>query len=108
MQISLPVAANFAIAPLIGAIDLFWVNQMGDPLAVAGQAAANQVFTSVFFLTSFLPSVTATLIAKEHARGNTNGVQDAIAHALFVGFSLALISTSLLLWYPDKVRFLAY
>jgi Na+-driven multidrug efflux pump len=108
MQIALPVVANFAIAPLIGAIDLFWVNQMRDPLAVAGQSAANQVFTSVFFLTSFLPSVAATLIAKEHARGNTDGVQDAIGHALFVGFGLAVISSSLLLWHPDKVRFLAF
>jgi Na+-driven multidrug efflux pump len=104
LKISLPVIANFAIAPLVGAIDLFWVNQMKDPLAVAGQSAANQLFNSVFFLTSFLPSVTATLIAKEHARDNAAGVQDAVGHALFVGFVLAILSTILLLWNPDKVR----
>lgn len=103
-KISLPVIANFAIAPLVGAVDLFWVNQMKDPLAVAGQSAANQIFNSVFFLTSFLPSVTATLIAKEHARDNSAGVQDAIGQALFVGFVLAIVSTALLLWNPDKVR----
>ena len=77
---------------------------MKDPLAVAGQSAANQLFNSVFFLTSFLPSVTATLIAKEHARGNAAGVEDAVGHALFVGFVLAVVSTTLLLWNPDKVR----
>jgi MatE len=104
LKISLPVIANFAIAPLVGAVDLFWVNQMKDPLAVAGQSAANQLFNSVFFLTSFLPSVTATLIAKEHARNNVAGVQDAIGHALFVGIVLAIVSTTLLLWNPDKVR----
>jgi Na+-driven multidrug efflux pump len=103
MKISLPVVANFAIAPLIGAIDLFWVNQMSDPLAVAGQAAANQVFTSIFFLTSFLPSVAATLIAKEHAQNNADGVQSAIGQALFVGFVLAVMSSSLLLLSPDTV-----
>ena len=56
IKISLPVIANFAIAPLVGTIDLFFINQMGNALAVAGQAAANQVFGSVFWLTSFLPS----------------------------------------------------
>jgi hypothetical protein len=54
--VSLPVIANFAINPLIGAVDLFWVNRMGNALAVAGQAAANQVFNSAFWLVSFLPS----------------------------------------------------
>lgn len=56
ISISLPVIANFAINPLIGAVDLFWVNRMGNALAVAGQAAANQVFNSAFWLASFLPS----------------------------------------------------
>ena len=56
ISISLPVIANFAINPLIGAVDLFWVNRMGNALAVAGQSAANQVFSSAFWLSSFLPS----------------------------------------------------
>jgi len=58
IKISLPVIANFAIAPLVGAVDLFFINRMGNALAVAGQSAANQVFGSVFWLTSFLPSST--------------------------------------------------
>ncbi len=56
IRISLPVIGNYAINPLIGAVDLFWVNRMGNALAVAGQAAANQVFSSAFWFTSFLPS----------------------------------------------------
>jgi hypothetical protein len=56
IKISLPVIGNFAIAPLIGAVDLLWVNRMGNALAVAGQSAANQVFSSAFWFTSFLPS----------------------------------------------------
>lgn len=101
--IALPVIANFAIGPLIGAVDLFWVNRMGNALAVAGQAAANQVFNSVFWLTSFLPSITATLISKENAKGNQEGVQDAVCQALFVGIFLALVSSVVLLMSPDKV-----
>ena len=56
MKIALPCIANFAINPLIGAVDLFWVNRMGDALAVAGQSAANQVFSSAFWIVSVLPS----------------------------------------------------
>lgn len=101
--LSLPVIANFAIGPLIGAVDLFWVNRMGDALAVAGQAAANQVFNSVFWLTSFLPSVTATLISKENAQNNSEGVQDAVCQALVVGVMMALVSSIVLLRYPEQV-----
>lgn len=56
IKIALPCIANFAINPLIGAVDLFWINRMGNPLAIAGQAAANQIFSAAFWLTSFLPS----------------------------------------------------
>lgn len=59
MKIAVPCIANFAIAPMVGAVDLFWVNQMRNPLAIAGQAAANSVFNSVYWLASFLPSGTS-------------------------------------------------
>ena len=32
------------------------MNRMGNALAVAGQAAANQVFNTAFWMVSFLPS----------------------------------------------------
>lgn len=103
IKIALPLIANFAINPLIGAVDLFWVSRMGNALAVAGQAAANQVFNSIFWMTSFLPSITATLISKENAKGNQEGVQDAICQALFVGIVFALLSSVLMFLNPAKV-----
>ena len=93
---------NFSITPLVGANDLFWTNRMGNPLAVAGQAAANQVFNSAFWLASFLPSVTSTLVSKEHAQGNNEGVQDAVCQALFVGVLMAAVGTMLFHLYPEK------
>eukprot|EP00536_Pseudo-nitzschia_multiseries_P001265 jgi/Psemu1/317538/estExt_fgenesh1_pm.C_150030 len=101
IRISLPVIGNYAIGPLIGAVDLFWVNRMGNALAVAGQSAANQVFSSAFWFTSFLPSVTATLVAKQHAKGNKEATQDAICQALFVGFFIAMIGTPLMFFNAD-------
>lgn len=101
IKISLPVIGNYAIGPLIGAVDLFWVNRMGNALAVAGQAAANQVFSSAFWFVSFLPSVTATLVAKQHAKGDNEATQDAICQALFVGFFIAMIGTPLMFFKSD-------
>lgn len=102
IKISLPVIGNFAINPLIGAVDLFWVNRMGNALAVAGQAAANQVFNSAFWFVSVLPSVTATLVSKQHASGDKEGTQDAICQALFIGFFIAMIGTPLMFFNPNR------
>mmetsp|Transcript_3881 Transcript_3881/g.5607 ORF Transcript_3881/g.5607 Transcript_3881/m.5607 type:complete len:610 (+) Transcript_3881:369-2198(+) len=103
MKIALPCIANFAINPLIGAVDLFWINRMGNALAVAGQAAANQVFNSAFWIASFLPSVTATLVSKENAKGDQEGLQDAVCQALVVGLLIALIGTPLLFFQPERI-----
>eukprot|EP00586_Coscinodiscus_wailesii_P005990 CAMPEP_0172489680 /NCGR_PEP_ID=MMETSP1066-20121228/19853_1 /TAXON_ID=671091 /ORGANISM="Coscinodiscus wailesii, Strain CCMP2513" /LENGTH=435 /DNA_ID=CAMNT_0013257725 /DNA_START=28 /DNA_END=1332 /DNA_ORIENTATION=- len=102
-KIAVPCIANFAINPLVGAVDLFWVGRMGNALAIAGQAAANQVFNSAFWLISYLPSVTATLVSKEYANNDQDGVQDAVCQAFFVGVSLAVFGTAFLLLKPDVV-----
>ncbi|KAL7555115.1 hypothetical protein ACHAWF_018721 [Thalassiosira exigua] len=103
MKIALPCIANFAINPLIGAVDLFWVNRMGNALAVAGQAAANQVFSSAFWVVSVLPSVTATLVSKANASGKQEDLQDAVSQALIVGFAISLVGSALMLRFPDKI-----
>ena len=61
-----------------------------------------QVFNSGFWLASFLPSVTSTLVSKENAKGNTEGVQDAVCQALFVAVLNAAAGTSFFSLYPDK------
>lgn len=70
---------------------------------MAGQAAANQVFSSAFWLASFLPSVTATLVSTENAKGNKDGLQDAVCQALFIGALIALIGTPLTFFNPETV-----
>lgn len=75
---------------------------MNNALAVAGQAAATQVFNSGFWLASFLPSVTSTLVSRENAKGNTEGVQDAVCQALFVAVLIAAVGTCVYAMYPEK------
>jgi len=102
IMISIPMIINFSITPLVGANDLFWTNRMGNALIVAGQAAATQVFNSGFWLASFLPSVTSTLVSKENAKGNKDGVQDAVCQALFVAFLIAVGGSYLFFNHAEK------
>ena len=47
--------------------------------------------------------VTATLVSKENAKGNREGVQDAVSQALMIGIVIALIGTPLTFFNPEKV-----
>jgi len=102
-KLAIPTIANFAIGPLIGAVDLYWVGRMGNALALAGQSAANQVFNSAFFLISYLPSVTATLVSTQKAKNSNEGVQDAVCQALFISGIFGILGTLLLLLKPETV-----
>jgi hypothetical protein len=99
---ALPLSAIFAIMPLASAADLFWVNRLGNTLAVAGQAAANQVYSSGFWLFAFLPTVTATLVSKTHASGDLEGTQDAVCQALFFGMLISAVGAYLMFFWPEK------
>jgi len=101
IKLAVPSIANFAINPLIGAVDLFWVGRMGNALALAGMAAANQVFNSAFWLFSFLPTITAPLVSKAHARGDQEEVQDLICQAMMLGVFVSAGMSALMISKPE-------
>lgn len=101
LKLAVPSIANFAISPLIGAVDLFWVGRMGDALCLAGQSAANQVFNSAFWLFSFLPTITAPYVAKAHARKNNEEVQNLVCQAMVLGAIVAAFMSTLMILKPD-------
>ena len=100
---TLPLSAIFAIMPLASAVDLFWINRLKDPLAVAGQTAANQVYGSLFWLFSFLPNITATLVSKRFASNDMEGTQDAVCQALLLGILISVAGTTTMFFNPTKV-----
>jgi len=101
LQISLPAVLNNMIIPLVGAVDTFWVGRMGVALALAGQSAANQVFSTAIFLINFLPSVIAPLVAKAEAEGKREEVQKRIGEALFISMTTGVLGMVLLAGMPD-------
>mmetsp|Transcript_12318 Transcript_12318/g.27616 ORF Transcript_12318/g.27616 Transcript_12318/m.27616 type:complete len:545 (-) Transcript_12318:5-1639(-) len=100
LQLAFPALVNFAIFPLVGAADTFWVGRMGNALALGGQGAANQVFNSAFWLMSFLPSVITPFIAKAHGAGDVVAVKERVGEAFFIGAIFGLIGTLGLTFFP--------
>ena len=103
LGVCLPSIANLAVIPLVGAVDTFWVGRMGDALALAGQGAANQCFSSVFFLIAFIPTITAPLVAKAAGEGDTEGACRRVCEALFLANLLGALGTVLLVAFPQLV-----
>ena len=45
---ALPSMLNLAVVPVVNTVDVFWVGKLGSALALAGQAAANQAFFTLY------------------------------------------------------------
>ena len=95
-KLAAPAVLNLLILPLVGIIDMMWVGRMNQALAIAGMQAANQVFSSSFWIISFLPTVVAPLIAKAAASGDEEAIQDEVAQAVVLGTVVGLAGMALL------------
>lgn len=101
LTLALPAILNFAILPLVGAVDTYWVGRMKEALALAGQSASNQVFSSTFWIISFLPSVVTPLVAKAVGSGDTDSVKDRVGEAVFIGTIMGLVGCLTLAIFPQ-------
>ena len=90
-KIAFPAMLNLAILPLVGAADTFWVGRMKDALALAGQGAANQIFSSAFWIISFLPSVVTPLVAKAASENDEKQIQERVGEAMFLATIMGVI-----------------
>lgn len=97
-----PAVLNLAIVPLVGIVDTFWVGRMKSALALAGQGAANQVFSSTSFLMSFLPAVIMPLIAKAAAQNDKGAVQKFVGETMFLGTIMGTLGTLFLTMCTDR------
>ena len=101
LALAIPAVLNFAILPLVGAVDTWWVGRMKEALALAGQAASNQVFSSSFWFISFLPSVITPLVAKAVGSGDTEAVKDRVGEAMFLGTVMGILGSMSLICFPS-------
>lgn len=101
LKIAAPAVLNFAIIPLVGAVDTYWVGRMRNALALAGQGAANQVFSSAFWIISFLPNIVTPLVAKAAGEGNNEAIQDRVGEAIFIATLMGVVGMALLTYLPN-------
>ena len=100
VKTAVPSMINLAVVPLVNAVDTFWVGRMGIALALAGQAAANQAFFTVFFLVNYLPTITAPLVASAVGSGDLEQAQKRVGESLFLSNLLGGLGTILLVAFP--------
>ncbi|KAH8071538.1 hypothetical protein JL720_11423 [Aureococcus anophagefferens] len=102
LKLAVPAVLNFVILPLVGTVDTLWVGRLGDPQALAALGAANQVFSSVFFIVSFIPSVVTPLVAAAHASGDEALVKRRVGDALWVSCAVGLFASVMLGLFPGE------
>lgn len=98
---AIPSMINLAVVPLVNAVDTFWVGRMGVALALAGQAAANQAFFTLYFLINYIPTMTAPLVASAVGSKQTDQAQARVCESLFLSNVLGLIGTAFLVLAPQ-------
>ena len=95
LLISLPAIVNFMLVPLVGAADTFWVGKMSNAAALAGTGAANQIYSTTFWILGFLPSVITPLVAQAYGAKDMEGVQRHIGEALFLSLCIGLLGCAI-------------
>lgn len=100
---NLTAILNSAIIPLIGAIDTYWIGRMTNALALAGSGAANQVFSSVFWIISFYLDVVKPQVAKANGNGDLKVVQDRIVESLFIADIVGFIGMTMLTLFTNNI-----
>lgn len=82
------------------AVDTFWVGRLGSALALAGQAAANQTFFTLYFLIAFIPTITAPLVASAVAAKDTESAQSRVCEAVFLSNIFGALGTIIMTGFP--------
>jgi Na+-driven multidrug efflux pump len=103
LSTSIPSMINLAVVPIVNSVDTFWVGRMGNALALAGQTAANQAFFTIFFLVTYLPTITAPLVAAAVGSGNQEEARKRVCESIFLSNVLGGLGTILLVGFPATV-----
>ena len=69
---------------------------LGQALAVAGQSAANQVYSTCAMVTSTIPTILTPRVAAAHANGDKEEVQRAIGESIVISAMIGVGVTAAL------------
>jgi putative MATE family efflux protein len=106
LRTAIPTMINMAAVPVVNAVDTFWVGRLGMVLTLAGQAAANNAFFTLYFLVSFLPTLTAPKVAEaivQSSNDDRHVARERVSEALFLSVLFGGLGTILLVAFPRVV-----
>lgn len=101
--LAIPAVVNFAIVPLVGAVDMFFIGKMNNALALAGSAAANQIFSSIYWTCTFLPFVLTPMVAVASASNDEEAVRSRVTDGFKIALVIGVIGTLGITLFADQL-----
>ncbi|CAL1145604.1 unnamed protein product [Cladocopium goreaui] len=103
LQVWPSAVANLILPAIIGAVDMLWIGQLGDPHAMAGVGATNQVYNTIYFLVGFLPNLVTPSVAEEIRKGRPKKAAQWTTEALSFASLMGLLGSVALVFFPHTV-----
>ena len=94
---------NYAMTPIVGAVDTFWISKMNSETMLAGQGTADNMFGSIYSIASFAPCVVTPLVSKYHAFYNTEQLNKLITTSVFMVGCIGFTSSFFMYIYSKKI-----
>ena len=93
LKLSQASICNYAMTPLIGTIDTYWISRLKDPSILAGQGSADRLFNSIYSILSIAPSIITPLISKYHSVNNKEKMASVFSNTFFIVSSYSVVLT---------------
>ena len=88
LAIAVPMTLAYLTTPLVGAVNLAVIGQLGDPALVGGVSIGALVFDMVFLTFNFLRSGTTGLVAQALGAGDREEIAATFYRALLMAFAI--------------------
>jgi MATE family multidrug resistance protein len=91
LKIAVPVVLSNATVPILGAVDVGVVGQIGEAAPIGAVAMGAIILTTVFWIFGFLRMGTAGLVGQASGAGNSAEVSAILTRALLIGVAGGLL-----------------
>ena len=91
LKIAVPMVVSNATIPILGAVDIGVIGQLGDQSLLAAVGMGAIVITTIYWIFGFLRMGTTGLVAQAAGAGDQGEVYSWLIRGIFIGFSAGLL-----------------
>lgn len=102
-KLTKPAVLNHVMVPIVGLVDSLWVSKIGNSNMLAGQGCGDQVFSIIYYIFSFLPTVLAPEISKLHVQEENEKISELVNISIILSFVIGILLSSFMLKYSDII-----